>query len=193
MTNEPSPIYVFACANPADADWLGDLDAAAVGGGGARLALAPPSAISIFEGDWPGGAAGLWRFENSAFARKAVLAVGAPKPGDFALCIPERPDAPPPSAGFMIVQGLFTDPAKAAAYGQALPPIYVQYEGSYLALSRPDAIAVLAGDWAPRAVVIATFRSATGAETFWRSPEYAAAKKLRAGGGHFLVIAFPAC
>ena len=191
MTNDDdTPRLVFGHADAADPDWLDGLDKAAIAGGGTRLALAAPSSLSVFEGEWTGGAVGLWRCANSAALRAAI---GTPAPGSFAISLPERPDAAPaaPGSGFMVVQGMFTDAAKAGAYSQALPPIYVRYGGFYLALSRPDAIMVLAGDWAPKAVVIAAFGAHDGPETFWRSPEYTAAKALRAGAGHFLVVAFP--
>ncbi len=157
------------------------------------MALAGPREISVFEGGWPGGSIGLWRMTDQAVARASVAAAGAPGPRSFALSAPERPGAPPPprGAGLMLVQGMFTDPAKAAAYNRALPPIYVQYRGFYLALSRPDAIERLAGDWEPQAIVLAAFADPAGAAAFWNSPEYAAAKRLREGGGNFRVIAFP--
>ncbi len=188
--DDDMPRLVFGHADPADPDWLDGLDRAVATAGGTRLALAAPSSLSVFEGEWTGGAVGLWRCANSA---GLCAAIGTPGSGSFALSVAERPDTAPlaPGSGFMVVQGMFTDAAKAGAYSQALPPIYVRYGGFYLALSRPDAITVLAGDWAPKAVVIAAFGAPDGPETFWRSPEYTAAKALRAGAGHFLVVAFP--
>jgi uncharacterized protein (DUF1330 family) len=192
MSENSTPRYLLGHAAPDDHDWLDALDRAAIGAGGARLALAPRSALSVFEGEWTGGGVGLWRFETPAELSKVAL--GTPKPGGFALSLPEGAGAARPAddAGFIVVQGMFTDMAKAAVYSQALPPIYAKYNGFYLALSRPDAITVLAGAWAPQAVVIAAFDSPDGPQTFWRSPEYTAAKALRAGGGNFLVVAFPA-
>ena len=190
MNDAPPGRILLAYAPPSDPAWIDRLDRAATAG--RRLGLARPSDISVFEGDWPGGSVGVWRFPDTISAREAAAAI-APAAGGFALAMPERPGASSPAigGGLMLVQGLFTDAAKAAAYNQALPPIYALHDGFYLVLARADMIEHLAGDWEPKAVVLAAFPSPAASANFWYSPEYGAAKLLRAGGGDFLVVAFP--
>jgi uncharacterized protein (DUF1330 family) len=195
VTVDQTARILVGYADGADAGWLDRLDAATIAAGGTKLALAQPSAISVFEGDWPGGAIGLWRLADGAAARHVATSAEAPAQGGFAVSVPELPGAAQPvaGAGLLLVQGLFTDAAKAAAYNRALPPIYARHGGFYLALARPDAIERVAGAWSPKAIVLAAFTSPAASNAFWRSDEYTAAKALRAGGGQFLVVAFEGC
>jgi uncharacterized protein (DUF1330 family) len=51
------------------------------------------------------------------------------------------------------------------------------YGGRYLA--RGGAIAPLEGDWSPRNIIVVEFASIEQAQTWYRSPEYAAALEFR--------------
>jgi uncharacterized protein (DUF1330 family) len=88
---------------------------------------------------------------------------------------------------YLLVQGTVTDREGFQAYSAALPPIYQKYRGEYLALVPAPQIDVLEGPPELRSVVIARFPSKAAAQAFWHSPEYTAAKALRAGKGTFYV------
>jgi uncharacterized protein (DUF1330 family) len=88
---------------------------------------------------------------------------------------------------YLLVQGQVTDREGFKAYNAALPPIYRKYRGQYLALVPAPLVEVVEGDPENRSVVIARFPSREAARAFWNSPEYTAAKKLRAGKGTFFV------
>lgn len=88
---------------------------------------------------------------------------------------------------YLLVQGTVTDREGFKAYSAALPPIYRQYGGEYLALVPAPLLEVLEGTPEMRSIVVARFASKEAARTFWNSPEYAAAKKLRDGKGTFYV------
>jgi uncharacterized protein (DUF1330 family) len=160
--------------------------------GGVRLVWAEPEKLILLEGEWPGGAVGLWGLPDAEAAAEAVSAAGPWENGSFAVLVAQREGAkwPLAGAGFLLVQGGFTDPVKAAAYNAALPPVYAKFSGYYLALARADSIVPLAGDWEPKSMVVGIFPSVANVEGFWHSDDYKAAKKLRQGGGHFLVAAF---
>lgn len=73
-------------------------------------------------------------------------------------------------------------PPKMAAYSAALPPIYIKYRGSYVALGGPGrGVDRLGGDWGDRAVMLGRFEDYDAVGAFWWSPEYRAAAKLREG------------
>jgi uncharacterized protein (DUF1330 family) len=80
-----------------------------------------------------------------------------------------------------------TDREGFKAYSAALPPIYRKYRGQYIALVPAPLLEVVEGEPEDRSVVIARFPSREDARAFWNSPEYTAAKKLRAGKGTFYV------
>lgn len=88
---------------------------------------------------------------------------------------------------YLLVQGQVTDREGFRAYSAALPPIYRQYGGEYLALVPAPRVEVAEGNAEDRSIVLARFPSRDAARAFWDSPEYAAAKKLRAGMGTFFV------
>jgi len=89
---------------------------------------------------------------------------------------------------FLVVQGIVTDREGFRAYSEALPPIYRKYGGHYLAVAPAPSIEILEGEPERRSLVIARFDSAEAARTFWHSPEYAEAKRLREGKGTFYVM-----
>ena len=88
---------------------------------------------------------------------------------------------------YLLVQGHVTDREGFKAYSAALPPIYGKYRGRYIALVPAPLLEVVEGEPENRSVVIARFPSREDARAFWNSPEYAKAKKLRAGKGTFYV------
>jgi uncharacterized protein (DUF1330 family) len=80
-----------------------------------------------------------------------------------------------------LVQGKITDLEGFKAYSAALPPIYRKYGGHYLTVTPAPKVEVAEG------ILIARFPSKDAAWGFWKSAEYEAAKRLRAGKGHFFV------
>jgi uncharacterized protein (DUF1330 family) len=88
---------------------------------------------------------------------------------------------------YLLVQGHVTDREGFKAYSAALPPIYRKYRGKYIAMVPAPTVEVVEGEPENRSVVIARFPSREDAQAFWNSPEYAEAKKLRAGKGTFYV------
>jgi uncharacterized protein (DUF1330 family) len=94
----------------------------------------------------------------------------------------------PARPGYLVVQGVVTDREGFKAYSAALPPIYAKYGGRYLAMVPAPFVEVAEGEAEGRSVVIARFESKAAAWAFWKSPEYAAAKKLREGMGRFYVM-----
>lgn len=90
--------------------------------------------------------------------------------------------------GFLFVTGAFWDEAQQKQYSAALPPIYRQYDGAYLAIGGGAAVQVIEGLWHPRGLVFARFASTEAVARFWWSDEYRAAARLRQGGGAFTVL-----
>lgn len=97
------------------------------------------------------------------------------------------PDQSPPRAAYLLVQGVVTDPEGFKAYNAALPPIYAKFGGAHVSLTPAARVQVIEGDAEGRSIVISKFPSKEVALAFWNSPEYTAAKALRAGKGHFFV------
>jgi uncharacterized protein (DUF1330 family) len=73
------------------------------------------------------------------------------------------------------------------AYNAALPPIYKKFGGYYLTLTPAAKVEIAEGEPRMESILIAKFPSKEAAWGFWNSPEYTAAKKLRAGKGKFFV------
>lgn len=95
------------------------------------------------------------------------------------------PIAPRPA--YLLVQGVVTDPEGFKAYNAALPPIYRKYGGAHISLTPAAKVEVIEGAAEGRSIVISKFPSKEAALAFWQSPEYTAAKALRAGKGTFFV------
>jgi uncharacterized protein (DUF1330 family) len=89
--------------------------------------------------------------------------------------------------GYLLVQGVVSDPDGFKAYSAALPPIYRKYGGFYLSVTPAAKVEVAEGATENRSILIAKFPSKDAAWAFWRSAEYEAAKTLRAGKGTFFV------
>jgi uncharacterized protein (DUF1330 family) len=92
-----------------------------------------------------------------------------------------------PRPAYLLVQGTVTDPEGFKAYNAALPPIYKKFGGAHVSLTPAVKVEVLEGAAESRSVVISKFPSKEAALAFWHSPEYTAAKALRAGKGTFFV------
>lgn len=91
---------------------------------------------------------------------------------------------------YMIVQGKNYDPKDLGPYGASLPPIYEKYGGHYVAFA--PKFDIVEGSSDAQAIIISAWPSVEAAQTFWDSPEYAEAKKLREGVGEFDVVILPA-
>ena len=94
------------------------------------------------------------------------------------------PDAKP---AYLLVQGTITDVEGFKAYNAALPPIYARFGGHYLTVTPAARVEVAEGTPENRSILIARFPSREAAWGFWKSADYAAARKLRAGKGTFFV------
>lgn len=93
----------------------------------------------------------------------------------------------PDKPAYLLVQGVITDVEGFKAYNAALPPIYKAFGGSYLTVTPAARVEVAEGAPENRSILIAKFPSRDAAWGFWKSTEYEAAKKLRAGKGTFFV------
>lgn len=71
-----------------------------------------------------------------------------------------------------------TDPAQYDKYKALAPAAIERYGGRYIA--RGGESAVLEGDWSPRRVVLLEFPTVEAAKRFHDSPEYRAARDVRA-------------
>ena len=97
-------------------------------------------------------------------------------------------DASATRPAYLLVQGVVTDPDGFKAYNAALPPIYRKYGGAHVSLTPAAKVETIEGVAEGRSVVISKFPSKEAALAFWHSPEYTAAKALRAGKGTFTVM-----
>ena len=90
-------------------------------------------------------------------------------------------------SAYIVVDCEVTDPAKYDQYKQLAPAAIAQYGGRYLA--RGGTAAVLEGNWQPGRVVILEFPSLAAAKAFYDSPEYGAARAVRAGAATMNLVA----
>ena len=88
---------------------------------------------------------------------------------------------------YLLVQGKVTDVEGFKAYNAALPPIYQKFGGHYLTVTPAATVEIAEGEPRNESILIARFPSKEAAWGFWKSAEYAAAKKLREGKGRFFV------
>ena len=91
---------------------------------------------------------------------------------------------------YMIVQGKNYNPKDLGPYAASLPPIYEKYGGYYVAFA--PKFDIVEGGSDAQAIIISAWPNVEAARTFWDSPEYAEAKKLREGVGEFDVVILPA-
>lgn len=89
---------------------------------------------------------------------------------------------------YMIITADFTDRQRFLdGYAKVVPPLVRQFGGRYIVKGAGGTF--LEGGWceSPSALV-SEWPSREAALRFWHSPEYAAAKELRAGTGRFQVL-----
>lgn len=79
---------------------------------------------------------------------------------------------------YVIVDIDVTDPDAYDKYKAAAAPAVVEFGGTYIV--RGGATEVLEGDRVPKRTVILEFPDAAAARGWYHSPEYTAARKLRA-------------
>jgi uncharacterized protein (DUF1330 family) len=89
---------------------------------------------------------------------------------------------------YLLVQTDVLDPDRYAEYAAIAPDIVAKYGGRYLA--RGGRTVTLEGPPARGRVVVIEFPSMDAAQRFYASPEYTAARKLRAGAanGQFVLV-----
>ncbi len=94
----------------------------------------------------------------------------------------------PAKKAYMVVQVDVTNPAQYQEYTKLSPAIVAKFGGKYLA--RAGRTATLEGPPARARVVVLEFPSFEQAEAFYNSPEYVAARKVRAGAAQaqFVVV-----
>lgn len=90
----------------------------------------------------------------------------------------------------MIVKGKDYSPTDLGPYAASLPPIYEKYGGRYVAFA--PKYDIMEGSSDAQAIIISAWPSVEAAKSFWNSPEYAEAIKLREGIGEFDVVILPA-
>jgi uncharacterized protein (DUF1330 family) len=87
---------------------------------------------------------------------------------------------------YVLVDAKVTDPAQYDEYRKVAPAAIARYGGRYLV--RGGATTVLEGEWQPNRIVVLEFPDADAARRFYDSPEYRAARALRAGAAAMNVI-----
>ncbi len=84
-------------------------------------------------------------------------------------------------AAYMVVLAEIQDMQSFRAYGERAAQLVEQFGGEYIARGAKRS-ECLEGDWPEETkVVISKWPSFEAAKTFWNSPEYTEAKKLREG------------
>lgn len=78
---------------------------------------------------------------------------------------------------YIIVDVSIDDPVVYAEYRKLTPDSIAAYGGRFVI--RGGAVETLEGDWSPERIVVLEFDSVATAKTWWSSPEYAPAKRLR--------------
>ena len=86
-------------------------------------------------------------------------------------------------AAYVVVDIEISDAAKMAAYRDLAAVAVAKFGGRYLA--RGGKTEVLEGEWLPERLVLLEFPSPAVARSFYDSPEYAAARRVREGAGRF--------
>jgi len=80
---------------------------------------------------------------------------------------------------YIIVRAQVTDPAKYQEYAKLTPAAVAKHGGKYIA--RGGEVVTLEGPDEKRRLVVIEFPTLEKAKAFYHSPEYSAAKKVRAG------------
>ena len=88
---------------------------------------------------------------------------------------------------YLIVETDIHDPEQYERYKAASPGAVTAGGGRFLA--RGGELAVLEGDWRPARLVVLEFEDLDAVRRFYDSPEYQAAKALRAGAATLRMVA----
>jgi len=80
---------------------------------------------------------------------------------------------------YIVVESKISDPEQFKAYMAAAPAIVKAFGGEYLV--RGGRIDVLEGTWTPPRMTVLRYPSFEAAKAMYDSPDYVAARKLRAG------------
>ncbi len=80
---------------------------------------------------------------------------------------------------YIVVESKISDPEQFKAYMAAAPAIVKAFGGEYLV--RGGRIEVLEGTWTPPRMTVLRYPSFEAAKAMYDSPDYVAARKLRAG------------
>jgi uncharacterized protein (DUF1330 family) len=89
-------------------------------------------------------------------------------------------------SAYLLVDCEVTDPARYEDYKKLAPPAIAKYGGRYLV--RGGATSSLEGDWRPNRIVILEFPDVDAARRFYESPEYRAARAVRAGAANMKML-----
>lgn len=89
--------------------------------------------------------------------------------------------------GYLVVLARVQDRPRFGAYVGALPPVYQQYGGRYLAVAPAATVEQFGAVEAAQSVVVSAWPSLDGLLRFWSSAEYREVVKLRDGTGEFIV------
>jgi uncharacterized protein (DUF1330 family) len=81
-------------------------------------------------------------------------------------------------SAYVLVDCDVTDPVRYEEYRQLAPAAIAKYGGRYLV--RGGATKVFEGTWQPKRVVVLEFPDVAAAQRFYDSPEYRAARAVRA-------------
>jgi uncharacterized protein (DUF1330 family) len=88
---------------------------------------------------------------------------------------------------YVVVDIEVTDPEAYEQYKLLAPPAIARYGGRYLA--RGGKSTTLEGEWQPSRLVILEFESLEQIQEWWDSPEYAEARRVRAGAATMQMVA----
>ena len=93
----------------------------------------------------------------------------------------------PAKKAYLLVQSDVTNAEQYAAYAKLTPAIVEKFGGKFIA--RGGRNVTLEGTKAPARVVVIEFPNFEAAQAFYTSPEYVAARKVRAGAATMQMVA----
>lgn len=90
--------------------------------------------------------------------------------------------------GYLLVLARITDRDRFGAYIQALPPVYAEYGGRYLAVAPAVTVEHFGLSEPPQSTVVSHWPSLGRLVEFWHSKPYRQVASLRAGTGEFTCV-----
>jgi uncharacterized protein (DUF1330 family) len=90
--------------------------------------------------------------------------------------------------GYLLVLARIADRDKFGSYIQALPPVYAEYGGSYLAVAPAVTVERFGLSEQPQSAVVSRWPSLGRLVEFWHSKPYRHVAALRAGTGEFTCV-----